>query len=86
MGGAMMTPAMKYRQAVLVLVLGLLAMAPIVAAAQPPARSKGSRALHEGMRKLWSDHVVWTRQYIVDAAGGLGSADATSKRLPRKRP
>ena len=79
----MMTTAMKYRQAVLV--LGLLAMAPIVAAAQPPASSRGSRALHEGMRKLWSDHVVWTRQYIVDAAGGLGSADATSKRLLRNQ-
>ena len=33
------------------------------------------------MRKLWSDHVFWTRLYIVDAAAGLPSADATSKRL-----
>ena len=41
----------------------------------------GDMRLHEGMRKLWSDHVVYTRQYIVDAVAGLPSADATSKRL-----
>jgi hypothetical protein len=33
------------------------------------------------MRKLWSDHVIWTRQYIVSAALGDPSADAASKRL-----
>lgn len=52
-----------------------------VAGAQPAASRKGELALTTGMRKLWSDHVVWTRQYIVDAVAGSPSADASSKRL-----
>ncbi|MFL6198916.1 MAG: glycosyltransferase [Thermoanaerobaculia bacterium] len=33
------------------------------------------------MRKLWEDHVTWTRLYIVSALGGLPDKDATAKRL-----
>lgn len=67
--------------------LALLALASMTCiatgevGAQPAASRKGELALREGMRKLWSDHVVWTRQYIVDAAAGSPSADAASKRL-----
>jgi hypothetical protein len=61
--------------------LALLACAASAIGAQPAASRKGAAALREGMRKLWSDHVVYTRQYIVDAAAGSPSADATSKRL-----
>lgn len=37
--------------------------------------------LKQAMRTLWSDHVVWTRQYIVAAAAGDASAHAASVRL-----
>ena len=38
-------------------------------------------ALHDGMRKLWEDHVTWTRLFIVSAAAGLPDKDATTARL-----
>jgi hypothetical protein len=38
-------------------------------------------ALRDGMRKLWSDHVVWTRQYIVAAVAGDPSAQSAATRL-----
>jgi hypothetical protein len=64
-----------------VLAISLLAVPATGANAQSAASRKGELTLKTGMRKLWSDHVVWTRQYIVDAAAGAPSADAASKRL-----
>jgi hypothetical protein len=37
--------------------------------------------LHDAMRRLWTDHVAYTRMFIVDAAGGLPGKDATTARL-----
>lgn len=37
--------------------------------------------LHDGMRKLWGDHVAWTRLFIVSAAAGTKDQDATTRRL-----
>lgn len=36
---------------------------------------------HDAMRKLWEDHVTWTRLFIVSAAAGLSDKDATTQRL-----
>jgi hypothetical protein len=33
------------------------------------------------LRKLWSDHVIWTRQYIVAAVAGTPDASAAAERL-----
>src|SRR5881396_292768 len=43
------------------------------------AHAKG--AFHDAMRKLWEDHVTWTRLFIVSAAAGLPDKDATTQRL-----
>lgn len=37
------------------------------------------------LRKLWSDHVIWTRQYIVAAVAGTPDAKAAAGRLLRNQ-
>lgn len=37
------------------------------------------------MRKLWTDHVVWTRDYIVAAVGDQPDAPAAANRLMRNQ-
>jgi hypothetical protein len=53
-------------------------------AAVPLHTSKTIR-LHDDMRKLWEDHITWTRLAIVSFAGGLPDFDATAARLLRNQ-
>lgn len=36
---------------------------------------------HDDMRTLWTDHVVWTRLFIISAVNGLPDQEVTTKRL-----
>jgi hypothetical protein len=38
-------------------------------------------ALHDAMRKLWEEHVLWTRLFIVSDVAGLPDLQATTARL-----
>src|SRR5689334_3638351 len=54
--------------------------------ATPPANTAASSdkeiALYSAMRKLWSDHVWYTREYITTfAAGNKAASDAAATRL-----
>jgi hypothetical protein len=61
--------------------LVLAALVPATAAAQ-----MGTAAgLKQDMRKLWTDHVVWTRDYIIAAVGNQPDADAAAGRLMRNQ-
>jgi hypothetical protein len=40
---------------------------------------------HDAMRKLWEDHVTWTRLYIVSAIAGLPDIQPTAERLLRNQ-
>jgi hypothetical protein len=37
--------------------------------------------LRIAMRKLWEDHITWTRNYIISALAGLPDQDAVARRL-----
>jgi hypothetical protein len=58
-------------------IVALLASAPMLADSPPIDRHD----FDADMRKLWEDHVTWTRLYIVSALGGLPDKDATAQRL-----
>lgn len=67
---------------------GAIALAFVAAAACATAAmststttSPASARLHDAMRKLWSDHVFWTRLYIIEAAAGAPSLQNTTNRL-----
>lgn len=64
------------------MVLTASAAGPSMSSAALPAEGKIRVAdFHQAMRKLWEDHVTWTRLYIVSVAGGLPDADLTAQRL-----
>ena len=51
-------------------------------AAPPVGNSAAARqALHDTMRRLWTDHVVWTRQFIVSELADLPDLEAATARL-----
>jgi hypothetical protein len=41
--------------------------------------------LKQDMRKLWTDHVVWTRDYIIAATGNQPDAMAALNRLMKNQ-
>lgn len=56
----------------------------------PSSRSIASVAIGRedfrgAMRRLWEDHIVWTRMYIVSAIAGLPDLDLTAQRLLRNQ-
>jgi len=59
-------------------IIGLLAVVLLLV---PNTFASSKEAFHDGMRKLWEDHVTWTRLYIVSAVAGLPDKDATTQRL-----
>jgi hypothetical protein len=57
--------------------------APAAAPAPAPATAsvEAKAELRTAMRKLWEDHITWTRNYIIAALAGTPDADAVAKRL-----
>ena len=70
-----------------------LALALPVAQAQPPDAPRGAmRAMTSpgtelmyAMRRLWNDHVTYTRLYIVSAAASLPDKEANAQRLMKNQ-
>lgn len=55
--------------------------APSLPAAPGSSLSQSGLALQNAMRKLWEDHITWTRLYIVEAVAGTKGVNETAARL-----
>jgi hypothetical protein len=54
-------------------------------AATRSGMSEQRLAFHDEMRRLWEDHITWTRLFIVSATDDLPDAPATTQRLLRNQ-
>src|SRR5262245_21495014 len=71
--------------ALAVATVGLLGFGTSSLATASPHREAAARiskrAFHDGMRRLWVDHVTWTRLFIVSFAADLPDLQPTTDRL-----
>ncbi|HEX5070022.1 MAG TPA: hypothetical protein VFV78_07375 [Vicinamibacterales bacterium] len=63
---------------------------PVAVSAQAQAQhhmgmTASAMTLHQNMRKLWTDHVVWTRVYIMEAVADQPGATAAANRLMKNQ-
>ena len=76
-------------KSILIVVLLVLLNFPAVVASNSPATpttpvvdTKNSQAAFQAaMRKLWEDHITWTRVFIISAAADLPDKGAATERL-----
>jgi hypothetical protein len=62
----------------------LVALAPTVHLSAAN-QSASMVTLRENMRKLWTDHTVWTRDYIIATVGNQPDQDAAAARLMKNQ-
>jgi len=73
-----------------ILALPVLTAAPAAQAAPeakaaPTAPTMSASDLRNGMRKLWTEHTIYTHSYIVSALAGLPDLPAVTQRLLRNQ-
>jgi hypothetical protein len=67
----------------LITVMVLMAASPSFAQGKAKIMKESPKAveLREGMRKLWEDHVTWTRNYIISSVADLEDTGKVAERL-----
>ncbi|WP_406687995.1 glycosyltransferase [Rossellomorea vietnamensis] len=71
----------KYAVLLLVVMASLFSLPGMAAAKQDSCISEASMKAREDMRTLWTDHVFYTRNYIIGAVDGLEDTDVVLARL-----
>ena len=70
----------------MILLAAAVTVAPAAATTTPASTSPdGAAQLRTDMRKLWTDHVVWTRDYIIAAVADAPDASAAATRLMKNQ-
>jgi hypothetical protein len=64
----------------LLLLTSILSVTSFVTTAEAKSKTD-AQAFHDAMRKLWEDHITWTRLVIVSIANDLPDSDSTVQRL-----
>jgi hypothetical protein len=67
------------------LVAGIAVTIPAQPSAHEPHDASAPMELRQDMRKLWTDHVVWTRAYVVAAIGDQPDQQAAANRLMKNQ-
>ena len=77
---------MKFNVAALgFVVFAAAALVGAPASAAPAKKAGHDTQLRQDMRKLWTDHVVWTRDYIIAATTSQPDATAALNRLMKNQ-
>jgi len=61
-----------------IVLVALATFSPVLAKRKPQV---DPQAFHDAMRKLWEDHVTWTRLFIVSDLAGLPDKEQAATRL-----
>ena len=72
---------MRARMMILFAVLAVAVAGCTGTTPAPAGPSNATVELKSAMRKLWEDHITYTRNYIISALAGLEDADAVAQRL-----
>src|SRR5438105_3260041 len=75
---------MKIRKCLLLILLVITTSIPL-AIADDMMATKAASNFRSDMRKLWEDHITYTRNFIVSFAGNLSDQDAVSARLMKNQ-
>jgi hypothetical protein len=75
----------KSAVAVLIALCTLSTLAPLGASANAQPKKPSAASLKQDMRKLWTDHVVWTRDYIIAAVADTPDQQAAAARLMKNQ-
>jgi len=67
----------------LLILVSVLIVPPSGSASSPIGERDSAKAtaLHDAMRKLWEDHITWTRVFIISVAGDLPDKATATDRL-----